>query len=164
MCVRFSGFTDAGVPNNARNYTIVALTALLMTVAEAVVTRTGDTTVGLTVPGRVTFMPLTGHTQTSYSVEEWKPDVPRSHRYVGQRVNTMAVSMAPNARATLSFGMLGRDAQVAVGRYFAAATVPAAAAMQVGHQGTLVVGGVAIGTVTALQINAAGEISEPTLK
>lgn len=153
MCVRFSGYTSTGVPNNARNYTIVALTATVMTVAEATVARTGDTTVGLTVPGRVTWMPLTGHTQTSYSMEEWKPDVPRSHRHLGLRVNTMALGLPPNARATLAFGMLGRDSAVSATRYFTSAVVPAAAPMQVGHQGVLVVGGVAQGTVTALQIN-----------
>jgi hypothetical protein len=153
MCVRFSGFTSTGVPNNAKNFTITALTATQMTVAEAVVARTGDTAVGLTVPGRVTFMPITGHTQTSYTVEEWNPDVPRSNRFVGLRVNTMAMDLPPNARATLTFGMIGRDRQVNAARYFTSAVVPAAAPMQVGHNGVLVVGGVVQGIVTALQIN-----------
>ncbi len=153
MCVRFTGFTAGGVSNNSRNFTITALTATQMTVAETVAARTGDTAIGVTVPGRVTFMPTTGHTQTSYSVEEWKPDVPRSHRHLGLRVNTMGMNLPPNERATLTFGMLGRDTAVSASRYFTSASTPAAAAMQVGHQGVLVVGGVALGTVTALNIN-----------
>lgn len=151
MAVRFTGFTAGAAVNNARNFTITALTATGMTVAETVVAGSGGT--GVTVPGRVTWMPLTGHTQTSYTVEEWKPDVPRSHRHLGLRVNTMAIGLPPNARATLAFGMLGRDSAVSASRYFSSASTPAASVMQVGHNGTLVVGGVALGTVTALQIN-----------
>ncbi len=151
MCVRFTGFTAGAAVNNARNFTITALTATQMTVAETVVAGSGGT--GATVPGRVTFMPTSGHTQTSYSIEEWKPDVPRSHRHVGLRVNTMGISAPPNDRAQLTFGLLGRDSQVSASRYFTSAVTPAAAPMQVGHQGSLVVGGQALGTVTALTIN-----------
>jgi hypothetical protein len=153
MCVRFSGFTSTGVPNNARNYTITALTATQMTVAEAVVARTGDTAVGVTVPGRVTFVPLTGHTQTSYSIEEWNPDVPRSNRYLGLRVNTMDIEAPPNAKAMLNFGLLGRDRATNASRYFTSASTPASSVMQVGHLGALVVNGVSGAVVTALKIS-----------
>jgi len=153
LCIRMTGWTTTAAGNNARNYTIIALTATVMTVAETVVAKAAGDSVVVAIPGRVTFMPATGHTQTSYSIEEWKPDVPRSHRHVGMRVNTMAIALSPNDRATLNFGMIGRDTQVAAGRYFTSAVTPAAAVMQVGHQGLLVVGGQALGTVTALSIN-----------
>jgi len=153
MCVRFSGFTAGGLSNNGKNFTITALTATQMTVAEAVAARTGDIAVQCSVPGRVTWMPTTGHTQTSFAVEEWKPDVPRSHRHLGLRVNTMQVGLPPNARATLAFGMLGRDSAVQSTRYFTGATIPPASVMQVGHNGALIVNGASLGVVTALQIN-----------
>lgn len=152
MTVRFAGFTNAGVANNARNYTITALTATQMTVAETVTARTGDTTISVSVPGRVTFIPTTGHTATAYSIEEWSPDVPRSNRYLGLRVNTMAVDAPPNAKAMLTFGMLGRDRATNAARYFSSAVTPAAAQMQVGHQGALVVNGVPNAVVTAFSV------------
>ena len=152
MCVRFSGFTVGGVANNARNYTITALTATQMTVAEVVAARTGDVAVGVTTPGRVTFIPATGHTQTSYSIEEWNPDVPRSNRFTGLRVNTMAISAPPNAKAMLTFGLLGQQRATAVSRYFSSAVTPASAVMQVGHQGVLVINGVPSGVITGFDV------------
>ena len=152
-CVRFTGWTTTGVGNNARNYTIAALTATVMTVTETVAAKAAEPTLTVTAPGRVTFIPATGHTQTSYSVESWNPDVPRSNRFLGQRVNTMAIGLPPGAAATLTLGMMGRDRATAVSRYFTSAVTPAAAVMQVGHNGLLVINGVPNGIVTNLTMN-----------
>ena len=153
MCVRMAGWTAPATANNARNYTVVALTATVLTVAEAVVAKAAGDSIVVSIPGRVSFLPSTGHTQTSYTVEEWNPDVPRSNRFLGCRVNTMAISAPPNARATLTFAVLGRDRSTAVGRYFTNAVTPAAAVMQVGHNGLLVVNGVVSGIVTGYELN-----------
>lgn len=153
MCVRMAGWTTTAVANNARNYTVVSLSATVLTVAEAVVSKAAGDSIVVSIPGKLTYMPTSGHTQSSYTVEEWKPDVARSHRHMGLRVNTMALDLPPNARAGITFGLLGRDSQVAGARYFSNASTPVAQAMQVGHNGTLVVNGASIGTVTALQVN-----------
>lgn len=153
MCIRMAGWTTTATANNARNYTIVALTATVLTVAEAVVSKASGDSIVVSIPGRVTFIPSTGHTQTSYTVEEWNPDVPRSNRFLGCRVNTMAVSAPPNARAELNFGLLGRDRSTAASRYFTSAVTPAAAVMQVGHNGLLVVNGTPSGIVTGFELN-----------
>lgn len=153
MCVRCTGWTTTGVANNNRNYTIVALTATVMTVAETVAAKASEATVTFTVPGKLTYMPTTNHTQTSYTVEEWNPDVPRSNRFVGLRVNTMGIELPPNARAALNFGLIGRDRITNAARYFTSASTPAAAVMQTGHNGLLVVNGAVSAIVTGLSIN-----------
>jgi hypothetical protein len=153
LCIRMAGWTTTATGNNARNYTIVALTATVMTVAETVVAKAAGDSIVVSIPGRVSFIPSTGHTQTSYTVEEWNPDVPRSNRFTGCRVNTMAISAPPNARAALTFGLMGRDRATNAGRYFTSATTPPASVMQVGHNGILVVNGTPSGIVTALDIN-----------
>jgi hypothetical protein len=152
MCIRMSGWTDTAVANNARNYTIVALTAAVMTVAEAVVAKVAGDSVVVSVPGKVTHAPITGHTKASFSFEEWNPDVPRSFRFVGARVNTMSVDLTPNARAGLTFGLLGRDRSKATTAYFENAVAAVASAMQVGHQGILVVNGAPSGVITGLTL------------
>lgn len=153
MCVRMTGWTAPAAANNARNYTIVALTATVMTVAETVTAKAAGDSVVVSVPGRVTFAPTSGHTQTSYTVEEWNPDVPRSHRYLGCRVNTMGIELQPNGRVALTFGMLGRDRQAGATRHFANAVTPPAAVMQTSHNGQLVVNGTPSGIITGLSIN-----------
>lgn len=152
MCVRMAGWTTTATANNARNYTIVSLTATVMTVAEPVVAKAAGDSIVVSIPGRVTYVPSTGHTQTSYTVEEWSPDVPRSFRFLGCRVNTMQISAPPNARAQLTFGMLGKDRAKQTARHFAAAVTPAAAVMQVGHNGVIVFNGVKRGVITSFDL------------
>lgn len=152
MCVRMTGWTAPAAGNNARNYTIVSLTATVMTVAETVTAKAAGDSIVVSVPGRRTFIPTTGHTQASFSIEEWNPDVPRSNRFVGARVNEMRVGLQPNARASLSFALMGRDRQVAAGRYFTSATTPAAAVMQTGHNGVLVINGAVSAVITGLDL------------
>lgn len=153
LVVRMTGWTTTATGNNARNYTIVALTATVMTVAETVVAKAAGDSVVVSIPGRVTWIPASGHTTPAFSFEEWNPDVPRSNRFTGVRINEMGVNLQPNARADLTFSSLGRDRATNAARYFSSGTVPAASVMQVGHQGVLVVNGTPSATVTGLQLN-----------
>lgn len=155
MCVRMTGWTTTATGNNARNYTIVGLTATVMTVAETVSAKAAGDSIVVSVPGKRTFVPLTGHTQASFTLEQWNPDVPRSNRFVGARINEMRVGLQPNARASLSFSLMGRDRQVAAGRYFTSASTPAAAVMQTGHNGLLVVNGSVSAVITGLEMTVA---------
>lgn len=152
MTVRMAGWTAPATANNARNYTIVALTATVLTVAEPVVAKAAGDSVTVAVPGRVSWAPTSGHTSDAYTFEEWMPDVPRSNRFVDCRVNTMAIGLTADDRATLTFGVLGRDRQRGTTRHFAAGTTAAQSAMQVGAGGILVMNGVAVATLTALNL------------
>jgi hypothetical protein len=153
MCVRMTGWTTTATGNNSRNYTIVSLTATVMTVAETVSAKAAGDSIVVSIPGKLTWVPSTGHTTTSFTVEEWNPDVPRSNRFLGVRANSMGIELPPNARATLSFGMLGRDREASATRHFSSASTPAAAVMQTGHNGLLVVDGAVSGIVTGLSLN-----------
>lgn len=152
MCIRMTGWTTTAAGNNNRNYTIVTLTATVITVAETVSAKAAGDSIVVSIPGRVTYVPTSSHTQTSYSIEEWSPDVPNSFRFTGCRVNTMQISAPPNARAALTFGFIGRDRAQAATRYFSSATTPAASVMQVGHNGILVVNGATSGIVTGFDV------------
>lgn len=153
MCIRMTGWTTTGVPNNSVNYTILGLSATQITVAELVGTKAAGDSITISVPGRITWMPVSSPTQHGYSFEEWSPDVPNSFRFTGCRVNSMALDLKPNAAAGLTFGLMGRDRAQAAGRYFSAGVTPTSGPMQVGHNGLLVVNGAASGVVTGLQIN-----------
>lgn len=152
MCIRMTGWTTTAAGNNNRNYTIVTLTATVITVAETVSAKAAGDSIVVSIPGRVTYVPTSSHTQTSYSIEEWSPDVPNSFRFTGCRVNTMQISAPPNARAALTFGFIGRDRAQSATRYFSSATTPAASVMQVGHNGILVVNGATTGIVTGFDV------------
>lgn len=152
MTVRMAGWTTTAVANNARNYTIVALTPTVLTVAEPVAAKAAGDSVTVAVPGRVSWVPTSGHTAHAYTLEEWMPDVPRSNRFVDCRINTMAIGVGADDRVTLTFGVLGRDRQRGAARHFAAGVTAPQSAMQVSAGGILVMNGVAVATLTALNL------------
>lgn len=134
--------------NNANKlFTVIAVTATVLTVAEPVVTQAA-TAMDLTFTGKVTYIPETGHTNDSYTMEHWYPDVTVSHRFQGCRIGTMTVDCQPNAPANITFDVMGQDRTQAAAQYFTSPTAANGNAMMSGAAGKIVVNGVAIGTCT----------------
>jgi len=57
----------------------------------------------------VTNAAILGTTPTYFSIEDYAADIDQARLFTGMTVNTMAVSMAPNAMVTATFGMIGKD-------------------------------------------------------
>ena len=57
----------------------------------------------------VTNAAILGTTPTYFSIEDYAEDIDQARLFTGMTVNTMAVSMAPNAMVTATFGMIGKD-------------------------------------------------------
>jgi hypothetical protein len=160
--VNVTGFTDAG--NNGL-FLITAMTATVLTVSGlAGQTRTveaeGDT-VTVLVKGKKTFVPLTNHTDDSFTIEEFYADSSISRVFLGEQVDTMALSLQPNSMATVDFGFLGKDAQApASTQYFTAPTSTSGEGIYSAPDGFLFIDGVANGLVTGLTINLANNITQ----
>ncbi len=45
--------------------------------------------------GKVSYAPLTGHTDKSFTVEEWYSDIAQSEVTVGNKVSTAGISYLP---------------------------------------------------------------------
>ena len=152
MTVRMTGWTTTGVANNAKNFTIVALTALQMTVAEAVAAKTAGDSVVVSIPGKTSYIPTTGHTNDSYAFEQWAPDATQSRRFLGNRVGGFKVSLPPNDKATLNVDFTGQDRATAVTQYFSAATAAGTSQMQTGLTGSIWVNGTQVAILTAFDL------------
>lgn len=152
MVIRMTGWTTTAVANNSRNYTIAALTATVLTVVEPVAAKASGDSVVVSIPGRVTWTPATSHTQHSYSIEEWSPDVPRSDRFLGCRVGSMGLSVGSGDRAQMTFAFTGRDRQDATTQFYTSATAAGGQQMHLGASGLLVLQGGAVGYVTSLSM------------
>lgn len=153
MTIRMSGWTTTATANNARNYTITALTATQMTLAEPVVAKAAGDSITITIPGKGTFVPTSGHVNESYAIEHWAPDAGHSQRFLGCRVNTVGLNMPPNEKATISIGFMGRDRVTAATEYFSSAVAVGTNGIQTGLSGLLLVNGTAVGLLTSLSIN-----------
>jgi hypothetical protein len=156
MVARVSGFLAPALANN-RDYRITALTATVMTVAEVVVDRAAGDSVTVTLAGRHTFVPMTGHTNESLYLEDWNPGAPLSERMAGCRVNQVGISIPPSDMARLQIGLVGQDATADTTAYFTTPAAPSTTPIVAGPTGQIRLGSADIAVVTggSLQIAAA---------
>jgi hypothetical protein len=160
--INVSGFTSTG--NNGL-YLITAMTATILTVSALAgqthsIEAEGDT-VTILAKGKKTFVPTTGHTDDSFSFEEWYEDTDVSRTFLGQQVDTLAIALQPNSMATVDFGFLGKDAEAATGtQYFTSPTAASGEGIYSAPDGFLFINGTANGVVTGLNINIANNITQ----
>lgn len=152
MTIRQAGWTTTATANNGKNFTIIALTATNMTVAETVAAKASGDSVVVSIPGKSTYVPLTGHTNDSYAFEQWAPDATQSRRFLGQRVGGLKFSAPANDKAMLTTTFMGQDRATAGTQYFTSATAAGTSQMQTGLIGTVYVNGVALGTLTSFEL------------
>lgn len=160
--INSSGFVAAG--NNGL-FVITAMSATVLTVSplagQTQVVVAAGATVTILEKGKKTYVPLTGHTDDSFTVEEWHPDATVSRTFLGQQVNTMAVALQPNAMATIDFGFMGKDAETATSSaYFTSPTAISGEGIYSAPDGVLLVNGTINGVVTGLNISVDNGIQQ----
>lgn len=158
--VNVTGFTEA---NNCGLFIITALTALIMTrVALAgqvpLIEAEGDS-VTIAVKGKKTYVPLTGHTDDSFTIEQWQPDSEISRVFLGMQVDSMNISLQPNSMSTIDFTFMGKDAEPATGAaYFTTPTAVGNQGTYSGPDGLLLINGVLNDRVTSLNLSISNGI------
>lgn len=158
MTIRMTGWTTTATANNSKNFTIIALTATDMTVAETVAAKASGDSVVVAIPGKATYIPLTGHTNDSYAFEQWASSAAQSRRFLGCRVGGMTFDMPPNDKASFTASFTGQDRTSAGTQYFTSATAAGTAQMQTGLSGALFVNGVQVAILTAFQLKTANNL------
>lgn len=159
MIVRMAGWTTTGTANNSTNYTIIALTATQITVAETVAAKASGDSVVVSIPGKVSYAPTTGHVDESYAFEDWAPSVTQSLRYLGNKPATIDLDMPPNDKVGISIAFMGQDrvSPVPTSQFFTNATAAGTSQMQTGLSGAVYVNGIAQGSITAFKLKIDGD-------
>ncbi len=166
--VRWTGWTTTGVNNNARNYRITVLTATVMTVTgtgnEVVAAKAAGDSVTCTVVGKKTFIPATGHTNDSYSIEHWHSDILQSELFTGCRVGSLAIQLPATGLATIDISFLGAGFTPGTSAYFTSPTAAATTGIAAAVNGALRVGGSDLAIVTGLSLSLTNQLStEPVV-
>lgn len=159
MLVKFTGFTAGAVANNNKLYTIIGITALNLTVAETVVAAASSPSIGLTVPGKITYIPETGHTNDSYTIEKFYAAAIESYRFTGARVGSVNFGLSADDKVSVDVAFMGQDRKKDVAQYF---TSPAAAGggdILVTPSGMVVINGVATKVCTNFTLDINGNAS-----
>lgn len=119
----------------------------------------------VSVPGKATFTPTTGHTDDSYSFEHWHADITQSELFTGCKVNTMEISLPPSGMATVNTGLMGKDVTTsASAAYFTSPTAETSAGVLAAVNGVAFALGSRQYAMTGLSISINGNMTaEPVI-
>lgn len=127
--------------------TVVTLNASTMTAEGPIASAT------IAVQGKKTYIPTSGHTDISYSMEHWFNDISQSEVYTGIKFDKVAIDLPPTGMAKVSFDVMGQNMTTSASRYFTSPTAVTSNGVVAAVNGILLVNGVAQTVVTGLQIN-----------
>lgn len=95
-----------------------------------------------------------GVERRSFTIERHFADIGERHRYTGCEINTLALSVAPNAVVTATFGILGSDYSIGTSPLTGATYEPATTTSPFdSFTGTIKEGGQDIAVVTSLELS-----------
>lgn len=148
--------TGAGLDaaNVAKNLLIASASATVLTVkvvnGTVLVEEGPVASVTVTAVGKTTFVPATGHTDQSYTVEEWYADIAQSEVYTGMKLNSMAVQLPATGLTTVDFGFAGKDlTQTGTSQYFTSPTAQNSNGIFAAVNGVMLVNGLPVALVTS---------------
>lgn len=151
--VRLSG-SGLSVDNVGVNLLITSVATLILTVKVvngAVLVEEGPiASVSIAAVGKTTFVPTTGHTDNSYTVEEWYSDITQSEVYTGMKVNSVAVQLPATGLTTIDVGFAGKDmAQTGTTQYFSSPTAQGTNGIFAAVNGVMLLDGAPVALVTS---------------
>lgn len=109
--VQISGLTGPAAADNYQDCRVVGYTPTGLALAppsSAIAWGTGQVeTIGLT--GKKLFMPATGQSDKSFSLEHWYSDIGQSELFVGCKVTQLSLNIPASGFVTLQASVTGRD-------------------------------------------------------
>lgn len=163
--VAATGFTTGGTAVNSKRVIITAVTATDITVVNMDGTATafgviaaGDT-VTLAEIGTLTYMPATGHTDKSFSIEHYYSDITQSEAFNGCKINTMDVTVPTTGLVTCKFGVLGQKLTRNTSQQLTSPSTPTVGRGLVSASGLILVQGAAAGYINTLNFTTNNQMA-----
>lgn len=138
-----AGLSPANVGNNLL---VVNVAALVLTVrllsATALVAEGPIATVAVASVGKETLMPLTGHTDDSFTLESWYGDIAQSEVHTGLKVGTWGVTTPATGLVTTDFTLMGKGLeQTGTSQYFTSPTALSTTGIVAAVNGAVIING-----------------------
>lgn len=161
--VQWTGFTGAAVGNNANNFLITGLTAFNMTGVflngTPVVAEVAGEAVTCSLVGKKTWIPQSGQTRDSYTIEHSFTDIGQSQVFTGCRISQMSVKMPSTGMATVDFPIMGIDATEGSVAYFTDPAPASTGQILAANNGAMYVGGVKVAVITSADFTVNGNMT-----
>lgn len=122
----------------------------------------------VTAVGKSTYVPTSGHTDKSFSIEHWYSDLVQSELFAGCKMAQCAIDLPPTGLATVSWNVMGQDlldtaakrgAVATTSQYFTTPTAQTTSASLASVNGVVRIGGVTVATLTGLQMTIAANFT-----
>ncbi len=165
--IRLTGgsFNAANLNKNilVTNVTAPTLTGTVVN-GSALVTEGPIASAALSVFGKKSLVPQTGHTDKSFTIEHWFPDAPASEVFTGCKVTKIAFGLPPTGMATCKMDFSGKDAVPGTTQYFTSPAAVTTTGNMAAVNGVVRVGNVVIGNLTGLSVEiASAQSGEPSV-
>lgn len=164
--INWSGWATTGVPNNANNFIITALTALVMTCypvggAAAVAAKASGDSVTCVLVGKKTALPPSGQLRHYYTIEHWFGDITQSEVFQDCVISKMSVKLPPTGMATVDWDVMGLNMITNTAQYFSSPTAAPTGGIEASVNGILLLNGLVVGLITSLNFDVNGNYSAP---
>lgn len=142
--------------NISKNLMITALTATIATVlvvnGTALVAEGPIAGTTVAVVGKKTWVPTTGHTDLSFSIEHFYSDLVQSETFRGCKVDKVAFALPPTGLATIGLDFMGQDVTTASSQYFTSPTAAPTTGALASVNGVVRVNGTTVAILTGLTL------------
>jgi len=153
-------FTAGNLNKNILVTNVVALTLTGIVMNGTALTAEGPiASATLTVVGKQTYVPTTGHTDASFAIEHWHADIAQSELYLGCKVDGVDIGLPPTGMATIGLSFMGQDMTDTTAEYYTTPTAATATGIVAAVNGALLVGGSKVVVCTGLTFRIAGGYS-----
>lgn len=146
--------------NLNKNLFVVGVTATVLTVIPggdgAMVAEGPIASCTITPTGKVTYVPTTGHTNDSYTIEHWFSDIAQSEQFTGCRIASIDLGLPPSGMATIDIAVMGKDMVTGTAAYFSSPSASTSSGILAAVNGVLYVNGVQVAVVTGLTLKIDG--------
>lgn len=155
------------VNNLNKNLLIASMTATVLTVivlnGSALTAEGPIASSTVTVFGKKTFVPASGHTDDSYTIEEFYSDISQSEVYTGMKVGSMNVQLPATGLTTVDFSFMGKDlTNKGTTQYFTAPAAQGTEGIFAAVNGVVLVGGQRIALITSADFSVERALENAT--
>jgi len=148
--------------NITKNLLVISLTATVLTVRPlngvALVAEGPIASATLAVPGKKCLVPITGHTNTYLTFEEWYSDISRSEVFVDCKVSQAALNVPATGNTEITFDLVGLSRVTSGTRVLTSPTAETTTDVVQGVSGGVLVNG-ALTPLTSLQLTINGSVA-----
>ena len=160
--VRLTGGSLAA-GNVSKNLLVTGVTATVLTVLvvnESTLTAEGPiASCTVTVTGKKTYVPTSGHTNDYYTFEEWYDDIDRSHLYSDVQLGQVDVGLPGTGNATVGLTFMGIGDSPGGTQILTSPTAETTTEVLAAVNGMILVGGTRQLAVTGLNLSVTGNMA-----